>query len=99
MWLAPKFNPAEEEAGQNGFHLDSKEPNWSKFQNFILGEIRYNSLLKTFYKFGCTSAKQTSLFCIRFARIFPAEAKELFAKTEQFAKLRYEGYKKLSEGK
>ena len=29
----------------------------------------------------------------------PAEAKELFAKTEQFAKLRYEGYKKLSEGK
>ena len=27
------------------------------------------------------------------------EAKELFAKTEQFAKLRYEGYKKLSEGK
>ena len=29
----------------------------------------------------------------------PAEAKELFAKTEQFAKLRYEGYKKLGEGK
>ena len=29
----------------------------------------------------------------------PAEAKELFAKTEQFAKLRYEGYKKLSEEK
>ncbi len=27
------------------------------------------------------------------------EAKELFAKTEQFAKLRYEGYKKLSEEK
>ena len=32
-------------------------------------------------------------------KFFPAEAKELFAKTEQFAKLRYEGYKKLSEGK
>ena len=29
----------------------------------------------------------------------PAEAKELFAKTEQFAKLRYEGYKKLNNGK
>ena len=27
------------------------------------------------------------------------EAKELFAKTEQYAKLRYEGYKKLNEGK
>ena len=99
LWLAPKFNPAEEETGQNGFHLDSKEPDWSKFQNFILDEVRYNSLLKTFYKLGCTSAKQTSLFCIRFARIFPEEAKELFVKTEQFAKLRYEGYKKLIKGK
>ncbi len=76
-WHLWRFNPAEEEAGQNGFHLDSKEPDWSKFQQFIMGEVRYNSLLKT----------------------FPEEAKELFAKTEQFAKLRYEGYKKLSEGK
>ena len=76
-WHLWRFNPAEEEAGQNGFHLDSKEPDWSKFQGFIMGEVRYNSLVKT----------------------FPAEAKELFAKTEQFAKLRYEGYKKLSEGK
>ena len=76
-WHLWRFNPAEEEAGKNGFHLDSKEPNWAEFQNFIMGEVRYNSLLKT----------------------FPEEAKELFAKTEQFAKLRYEGYKKLSEGK
>ena len=76
-WHLWHFNPEEEEAGQNGFHLDSKEPDWSKFQQFIMGEVRYNSLLKT----------------------FPEEAKELFAKTEQFAKLRYEGYKKLSENK
>ena len=76
-WHLWRFNPAEEEAGQNGFHLDSKEPNWADFQKFIQGEVRYNSLLKT----------------------FPEEAKELFAKTEQFAKLRYEGYKKLSEEK
>ncbi|MBR6490912.1 MAG: pyruvate:ferredoxin (flavodoxin) oxidoreductase, partial [Bacteroidales bacterium] len=47
-WHLWRFNPAEEEAGQNGFHLDSKEPDWSKFQNFIMGEVRYNSLLKTF---------------------------------------------------
>ena len=26
FWLAPKFSPAGEEAGQNGFHLDGKEP-------------------------------------------------------------------------
>ncbi len=76
-WHLWRFNPAEEETGQNGFHLDSKEPNWAEFQNFIMGEVRYNSLLKT----------------------FPEEAKELFAKTEQFAKLRYESYRKLSEGK
>ena len=76
-WHLYRYNPLEEEAGQNGFHLDSKEPDWSKFQDFILGEVRYNSLLK----------------------IFPEHAKELFAKTEEFAKLRYEGYKKLSEGK
>ena len=76
-WHLWRFNPAEEDAGQNGFHLDSKEPDWSKFQDFIMGEVRYNSLLKT----------------------FPEEAKELFAKTEQFAKLRYEGYKRLSEEK
>ena len=76
-WHLWRFNPAEEEEGKNGFHLDSKEPNWADFQKFIMGEVRYNSLMKT----------------------FPEEAKELFAKTEQFAKLRYEGYKKLSEGK
>jgi pyruvate-ferredoxin/flavodoxin oxidoreductase len=76
-WHLWRFNPAEEEAGQNGFHLDSKEPNWDDFQKFIMGEVRYNSLVKT----------------------FPEEAKELFAKTEQFARLRYEGYKRLAEGK
>jgi pyruvate-ferredoxin/flavodoxin oxidoreductase len=76
-WHLWRFNPAEEDAGQNGFHLDSKEPDWSKFQNFIMGEVRYNSLVKT----------------------FPEEARELFAKTEQFARLRYEGYKRLAEGK
>ena len=75
-WHLWRFNPAEEDAGENGFHLDSKEPNWADFQNFIMGEVRYNSLLKT----------------------FPEEAKELFAKTEQFAKLRYEGYKRLAMG-
>ena len=47
-WHLWRYNPAEEEAGQNGFHLDSKEPDWSKFQEFIMSEVRYSSLLKTF---------------------------------------------------
>jgi pyruvate-ferredoxin/flavodoxin oxidoreductase len=47
-WHLWHFNPEEEDAGQNGFHLDSKEPDWSKFHDFIMGEVRYNSLTKTF---------------------------------------------------
>ena len=47
-WHLWHFNPEEEEAGKNGFHLDSKEPDWSKFRDFIMGEVRYNSLTKTF---------------------------------------------------
>lgn len=76
-WHLWHFNPAEEEAGQNGFHLDSKEPDWSKFQDFIMGEVRYSSLLKT----------------------FPEQAKELFKVTQANALWRYNGYKRLSEGK
>ncbi len=38
----------EEIKVSNGFHLDSKEPDWSKFRDFIMGEVRYNSLMKTF---------------------------------------------------
>ncbi|MBQ0016381.1 MAG: pyruvate:ferredoxin (flavodoxin) oxidoreductase [Bacteroidales bacterium] len=74
-WHLWHFNPAEEDAGKNGFHLDSKEPDWSKFRDFLMGEVRYNSLTKT----------------------FPEQAEELFSATENFAKIRYEGYKKLSE--
>ena len=33
---------------KNPFTLDSKEPDWSKFQAFIDGEVRYNSLKKAF---------------------------------------------------
>jgi pyruvate-ferredoxin/flavodoxin oxidoreductase len=39
-----------EAQGQNPFQLDSKEPDWSKFQDFLLGEVRYNSLKKVFPK-------------------------------------------------
>ncbi|MFI3314163.1 MAG: hypothetical protein R3Y04_00665, partial [Rikenellaceae bacterium] len=28
--------------------LDSKSPDWSKFQDFILSEVRYSSLKKAF---------------------------------------------------
>ncbi len=34
--------------GKNPFILDSKEPDWTKFQDFLKSEVRYTSLMKAF---------------------------------------------------
>jgi pyruvate-ferredoxin/flavodoxin oxidoreductase len=47
-WANWRYNPMLEAEGKNPFELDSKEPDWSKFQDFLQGEVRYNSLQKTF---------------------------------------------------
>lgn len=47
-WHLYRYNPMLEEEGKNPFTLDSKEPAWDKFQEFLQGEVRYTSLLKTF---------------------------------------------------
>ncbi|WP_297831250.1 pyruvate:ferredoxin (flavodoxin) oxidoreductase [uncultured Rikenella sp.] len=47
-WHLWRFNPLLEQEGKNPFTLDSKEPDWSKFQEFIHQEVRYTSLLKAF---------------------------------------------------
>lgn len=47
-WQLYRFNPALEEEGKNPFQMDSKEPDWSKFQGFINSEVRFSSLKKTF---------------------------------------------------
>ena len=47
-WHMYRFNPELEAEGKNPFVLDSKEPEWSNFQDFILSEVRYTSLLKSF---------------------------------------------------
>ncbi|MEA1873537.1 MAG: pyruvate:ferredoxin (flavodoxin) oxidoreductase [Bacteroidota bacterium] len=47
-WHNYRYNPLLEKEGKNPFQLDSKEPDWSKFQDFINGEVRYSSLVKTF---------------------------------------------------
>lgn len=46
-WHLYRFNPDLEEQGQNPFALDSKEPT-KPFRDFIMGEVRYTSLQKTF---------------------------------------------------
>lgn len=47
-WHLYRYNPLLEEEGKNPFTLDSKEPNWDKFQEFLDGEVRYTSLRKGF---------------------------------------------------
>jgi pyruvate-ferredoxin/flavodoxin oxidoreductase len=49
-WHMYRFNPLLEKDGQNPFQLDSKEPDWSKFQDFLASEVRYSSLKKAFPK-------------------------------------------------
>jgi pyruvate-ferredoxin/flavodoxin oxidoreductase len=46
-WHLYRYNPELKEQGKNPFILDSKEPKAS-FKDFLLSEIRYASLQKTF---------------------------------------------------
>jgi len=74
-WHLWRFDPRLEDDGQNPFQLDSKEPDWSKFQDFLQSEVRFSSLMKQ----------------------YPEEAKELFQITQQNAKWRLDGYKRMAE--
>ena len=45
-WHLWRYNPALENEGKNPFTLDSKEPDWSKFADFLKGEVRFASIFK-----------------------------------------------------
>ena len=47
-WHLWRYNPALEAEGKNPFSLDSKEPDWSKFQDFLKGEVRFASVMKQY---------------------------------------------------
>ena len=47
-WHLWRYDPRLEEEGKNPFQLDSKEPDWSKFHDFLMGEVRYRQLTKSF---------------------------------------------------
>ncbi len=45
-WHLWRFNPELEAQGKNPFSLDSKEPNWDLFQDYLDHEVRFLSLKK-----------------------------------------------------
>ncbi|MEI7727090.1 MAG: 4Fe-4S dicluster domain-containing protein, partial [Bacteroidota bacterium] len=47
-WQLYRYNPLNGNEGKNPFTLDSKEPEWSGFQDFLASEVRYSSLQKMF---------------------------------------------------
>ena len=47
-WHLWRYNPALENEGKNPFTLDSKEPDWDKFEDFLKGEVRYASVMKQY---------------------------------------------------
>ncbi len=47
-WHLWRYNPELAEKGENPFSLDSKEPQWDKFQDFLMGEVRYLSVKKAY---------------------------------------------------
>ncbi len=47
-WSLYRYDPMLENEGKNPFQLDSKDPDWTKFQEFLNGEVRYTSLKKSF---------------------------------------------------
>ena len=47
-WHLWRYNPALEAEGKNPFTLDSKVPDWSKFQDYLKGEVRFASVMKQY---------------------------------------------------
>ena len=47
-WHLWRFNPALEAEGKNPFSLDSKEPEWDAFQDYLKGEVRFASVMKQY---------------------------------------------------
>ena len=47
-WHLWRYNPALESEGKNPFTLDSKTPDWDKFEDFLKGEVRYASVQKMY---------------------------------------------------
>jgi pyruvate-ferredoxin/flavodoxin oxidoreductase len=47
-WNLYRFDPRKEEAGENPFTLDSKEPDYDKFRAYLKSQVRYARLARQF---------------------------------------------------
>lgn len=45
-WTLYRYDPRLEAEGKNPFTLDSKEPDYSKFREYLMQQVRYNSLYR-----------------------------------------------------
>lgn len=46
-WPIFRYNPLLEAKGKNPLVIDSKEPKWELYQEYLMGETRYLTLMKT----------------------------------------------------
>ena len=46
-WPIFRYNPSLEKLGKNPLQLDSKEPKWEKYEEYLTGEVRYQTLTKS----------------------------------------------------
>ena len=64
-WPTFRYNPDLAKEGKNPFTMDSKEPDWSKYNDFLMNEGRYAQLVKVnpekaqeLYEFNLADAKK-----------------------------------------
>ena len=69
-WHLWRYNPELEAEGKNPFSLDSKEPKWELFQDYLKGEVRFASVAKQFPK------EADELFLATGARLFRCRSGE-----------------------
>ncbi len=61
LLATPALQPRTRDQGQNPFSLDSKEPDWSKFSDFLKeGEVRFASIFKAFPRCGSGAIRRAA---------------------------------------
>ena len=82
----------------NPFALDSKEPQWEKFADYLKGEVRFASVMKQFPAEISCKCEQMLAFAVRRSRDWlhdSVEAADLFKAAEDNAKWRYRSYQRM----